>query len=80
MLESFCPIPKMPFLSSIIPTVFVNGVPRALVAKTKSNQSQEWEATILEVLCSCFMSRYRWEGRAWGLKPPLLSHAKSFAN
>ena len=41
----------------------VNGAPCTLIAKTKSNQSQEWEATLLEVLHACLMSRYRWEGR-----------------
>ena len=30
--------------------------PRALIAKTKSNQSQEQEASLVEVLHSCLMS------------------------
>ena len=34
----------MPYNSSILPSVFVNAAPRALVTKTKSNQSQEREA------------------------------------
>ena len=36
--------------------------------KTKVNQSQEWEATLSEVIHSYLMSRYRWEGRCWRLK------------
>ena len=58
----------MPHYESILPLVFVNGAPRALIVKTKSNQSQEQEATILEVLHSCLVSRYRWEGRRLRLK------------
>ena len=57
----------MPYYSPILPLVFVNGAPRALIAKTKSNQSQGREATPLRVLYSCLMSRYRWEGRCLSL-------------
>ena len=53
MLDSFCPIPE----SSVLPSVFVNEAPRALMAKTKSNQSQGWESTLLKVMHSCLMSR-----------------------
>ena len=58
----------MHYYSSLLPSVFVNGAPRALIAKTKSNPSQEQEATLLEVLHSCPMSRYRREGRCLRLK------------
>ena len=58
----------MPYCSSILPSVFVGGVPCALMAKTKLNQSQEREATLVEVLQSCLTSRYRWEGRCLRLK------------
>ena len=58
----------MPYYSPILPSVFVNGAPSGLIAKTKSNQSQGWEATLLEVLYSCLMSRYQWEGRFLRLK------------
>ena len=51
-----------------LPSVFVDGAPHALIAKTKSNQSQEWEVTLLKVLHSCLMCRYRWEGRCLRLK------------
>ena len=44
--------PQMPYHSSIFPSVFVNGAPRALIAKTISNQSQGWETTLLKVLHS----------------------------
>ena len=40
----------MPYYSSILPSVFVNGAPHALVANNKHNQSQEQEVTLLEVL------------------------------
>ena len=36
----------------------LNGAPRALIAKTKSNQSQEREVTLVEAQHSCLMSRY----------------------
>jgi hypothetical protein len=47
----------MPYYSSILLSIFVNEAPRALVAKTKSDQSQGREATIFKVLYSCLMSR-----------------------
>ena len=47
---------------------FVNGAPRALIAKTKNNQAQELEAKLLKVIYSCLMSRYRWEGWCLRLK------------
>ena len=62
------PSPNALLLSSISPLVFVNGAPHALIAKTKSNQSQKPEATLLKVLHSCLMSRYRWEGQCSRLK------------
>jgi hypothetical protein len=52
----------------LLPLVFVNEAPSGLIAKTKSNQSQGWEATLLEVLYSCLMFRYRWEGWCLRLK------------
>ena len=45
----------MPDYSSILPSVYAT--PRALLAKTENNQSQEREATLLEVLHSCLVSR-----------------------
>ena len=60
MLDSFCPIPKCPTTHLSYHRFYA--APRALLAKTESNQSQEREATLLEVLRSCLMSRYRWEG------------------
>jgi hypothetical protein len=36
----------MPYYPYASPSVFVNGVPPALIAKTKSNQSQERDATL----------------------------------
>ena len=48
--------------------IYVTSAPRALIAKTKSNQSQRWEETLLKVLISCLMSRYWWEDRCWRLK------------
>ena len=54
---------QTPYHSSILPTIFVNGVPRALIFKTKSNQSQGPHLALLEVLHSYFISRYWWEGR-----------------
>ena len=44
MLDKFLSHPQMPQYSSILPSVFVNEAPRALIDKTKSNQSQEREA------------------------------------
>ena len=58
----------MPYYSFILPSVLVNAAPRALIVKTKSNQSQGREATLLNVLHSCLMSRYQWEGRCLRLK------------
>ena len=58
----------MPYYSSILPSVLVYRAHCALIAKTKSNQSQERKATLLVVLHSCLMSRYRWEGRCLVLK------------
>ena len=58
----------MPYYPSILPSVFVNGAPRAFIAKTKSKQSQGQEATLLKVLHSCLMSRDRLEGRCLRLK------------
>ena len=53
MLGSFCPIdPQMLYYSPILPSVFVNQAPRALIAKIKSHQSQGQEATLLKVLHS----------------------------
>ena len=57
----------MPY-SSVLLSVFVSETPHALIAKTKSNQSQGWEATLLKVLYSCLMSRYRWEGQCLRLR------------
>jgi hypothetical protein len=62
-VELFLSHPQMPYCSPIVPSVFVNGAPRALIVQTKSNQSQGREATLLKVLLSCLMSRYRWEGQ-----------------
>ena len=60
--------PEMPYYSFILSLVFVNEAPRALIAKTKSNQSQGQEATLAKVLYSCLTSRYRWEGWCFMLK------------
>ena len=62
------PHPQLPYYSSILPSVFVNGAPCALIAKTKSNQSQGQEVTLAKVLHSCLASRYQWEGRCLRLK------------
>ena len=58
----------MPYYSSILPSVFVNEAPCALIAKIKSNQLEGLEATILKILHSCLVSRYQWEGRCLRLK------------
>ena len=58
----------MSYWSFILPWFFVNKAPHALIANTKSNQSQGRGATLLKVLRSCFMSRYRWEGRCLRLR------------
>jgi hypothetical protein len=63
MLESFCPIFKCLTAHLSYHRFLLNGAPSGLIANTKSNQSQGREATLLEVLYSCLMSRYRWEGR-----------------
>ena len=44
-----------------------------LTDNTKSNKSQGREVTILRILHSCFMSRYRWEGRYLRLKTSTFS-------
>jgi hypothetical protein len=58
----------MPYHSSILPPVFISEAPRAVIAETKNNQSQEHEVALLKVLQSCLMSRYRWEGQFLRLK------------
>ena len=58
----------MPYYSSILPSVFVDASPRALIAKTKSNQSQGRKALLLKVLHSCLMCRFRWEGQCLRLE------------
>jgi hypothetical protein len=58
----------MPYHSSILPSGFVNEAPRALIAKTKNNQSQGQEGTLLKVVHSCLMSKYRWEDQCLSLK------------
>jgi len=70
MLDSFCSIPKCLTTHLSYPLVFVNGVPCAFIAKTKSNQSQGLELTLLKVPHSCLISRYRWEGRCLRFKTP----------
>ena len=51
MLDSFCPIPKC-ITTHLTINFFVNGAPCALIVKTKSNQLQGLEATLLKVLHS----------------------------
>ena len=46
MLDGFCPIPKCLTTHLSYHRFLVDGVPCALIAKTKSNQSQEREATL----------------------------------
>ena len=58
----------MPYYSSILSSVFVYEAFCALIAKSKNNLSQRREATLLKVLHSCLMSKYRWEGRCLRLK------------
>ena len=58
----------MPYYSFTLPSCFVNEASRALIAKTKSNQSQGWEATLLKVLHSYLISRYQWEGQCLRLE------------
>ena len=62
----------MPYYSSILQSVLVDEASRALIANTKSNQSQGHEVTLLQVLHSFLMSRYRWEGRCLRLKTSTL--------
>ena len=69
MLGSFCPIPKCLTTHLSYHRFLVNEAPCALIAKTKSNQSQGQETTLLKVLHSYLMSRYRWEGWWLRLKP-----------
>ena len=57
--------------------LLVHEAPRALVAKTKRNQSQEREASLLEVLHSHLMSRYRLEG--WCLRLRSNPHGRQLA-
>ena len=45
-------LPQMPYYSFILPSVFVNGAPRALIAQTKSNQSQRREGLGSYILAS----------------------------
>ena len=59
---------QIPYYSSILPSGFVDEAPRALIAKIKRYQTQGWEATLLKVLHSCIMSRYRWEGQCSSLE------------
>ena len=58
----------MPYYSSILLSVFVDGAPRVLIAKTKSNPSQGAGGDTSKVLHSCLMSKYRWEGECLRLK------------
>ena len=67
MLDSFLPSPNALLLIYLI-IGFRYEASRALIAKTKSNQSQGWEVTLLKVLHSCLMSTCRWEGRCLRLK------------
>jgi hypothetical protein len=58
MLDSF--VPSSNALLLIYLTIgFLNEAPRALIAKTKNNQSQGHEATLLNALHSRLMSRSR---------------------
>ena len=57
----FVPSPNA-LLLSFLPSVFVNGAPCALIAKTKSNQSQGREGNTFKGSIFLPMSRYRWEG------------------
>ena len=77
MLDSFLSHPQMPYYSSILPWFFfVKGAPCALRAKTKRNQSQEREATLL----GSYILETDGKVGAWGLKHPLINHATPFAN
>ena len=72
MLDSFCRIPKCLTTHLSYHRFFVNGVLRALIAKTKSNQSLGWVVTLLKVLHSCLMFGYRWEYHCLRLKTSTL--------
>ena len=63
MLASIYRIPKCLTTHLSYHDFFVNEAPCVLIAKTKSNQPQGPEATLLKVLHSHLVSRYRWEGR-----------------
>ena len=62
--------------------VVVNGAPRALIAKTKNNQSQVLKPINTfkrsYILASCVGTNGR--AGAQDLKPPLLNHATSYVN
>ena len=58
MLDSFVPSPNA-LLLIYLTIGFLNEAPRALIAKTKNNQSQGQVATLLNALHSRLMSRYR---------------------
>ena len=62
MLDCFCPISKCLITHLSNCPFFVNEALCALIAKTKSNQSQGQEATPLKALHSCLMSKYRLGG------------------
>ena len=63
MLDTFLKLGQTPYQSSTLPSLFVVGAPLILFdAKTKSHQSQRPERTLLEVLHSCLICRYRWKG------------------
>ena len=55
--EDFVPFPNA-YYSSILPSILQNKTPRALIAKTKSNQPQGWKATLSRVPHSCLICRY----------------------
>jgi hypothetical protein len=67
MLDKFCPILKC-LTTHLSYHQFFYETLCALIAKSKNNLSQRREATLLKVLHSCLMSRYRWEGRCLRLK------------
>ena len=68
----------MPYYSTILSSVVVNGALCALIAKKQPITRAGGDT--FKVLHSCLMSRYRWEVGGGGLHPPLLNHATSFAN
>ena len=49
-VESFLSHRQMSNYSSILPLVFMNGAPHALIAKTKCDHPQGHEAKLLHVL------------------------------